>query len=78
MSEGAPSPLPQLGAVGQVLPWLAVIGSLFSGQASKTSPADIERAVSQAVAPMRSDLRDVRAELRSLDRRATKLEAGKK
>ena len=76
MSEQTPSAA--LGPLGQILPWLAVVGSLFSGQASKLGPDDIGRAVSSAVAPLRADIKDVRTELRDLDRRATKLEAAKK
>jgi len=50
----------------------------MSGPLTKTSSAEISEAVSKAVAPLRDDLKEIRADIRDLDKRTTRLEAGKK
>lgn len=77
MSDPTPTPPVNLGPWGFLLPWLAVLVSGASGPVWRTGPAEIEAAVSKAVAPMRDDLKELRAELRELDKRTTRLEATK-
>jgi len=63
---------------GWLLPWLMVGVSGMSGPLTKTSSAEISEAVSKAVAPLRDDLKEIRSDIRDLDKRTTRLEAGKK
>ena len=77
MSDPAPTPPANLGSWGYFLPWVAGLVSGAAGPVWRTGPAEIETAVSKAVAPMRDDLKELRSELRELDKRTTKLEAAK-
>jgi len=77
VSEPTPAPSANLGPWGVILPWVAVLVTGASGPVWRTGPAEIEAAVTKAVAPMRDDLKELRAELRELDKRTTRLEASK-
>lgn len=63
---------------GHLIPWAVVALSSISGPVWRTGPVEIESAVTKAVEPLRDDLREVRKELRDLDKRTSRLEASKK